>query len=58
MSATISLLDFTLTWGAHLSSGTRSISMTNPFLPPMHPNRDPALSEGVGHSQDLIKFAI
>ena len=59
MSATISLLDFTLTWDtARLSSGTHSISMTNPFLPPMHPNRDPALSEGVGHSQDLIEFAI
>ena len=59
MSATISLLDFTLTWDtARLSSGTHSISVTNPFLPPMHPNRDPALSEGVGHSQDLIEFVI
>ena len=59
MSATISLLDFTLTWDtARLSSGTHSISVTNPFLPPMHPNRDPALLEGVGHSQDLIKFVI
>ena len=48
MSATISLLDFTLTWDtARLSSGTHSISVTNPFLPPMHPNRDPALFEGM-----------